>query len=87
LRQNKRLYKQYGILSLAVHPGVIQTGLSRNSPPKMIEVIGKSLKRGVVFVKTLGAGASTSLVAALDPALGMPETGGKEGNEFWGLFD
>jgi hypothetical protein len=74
-------------LSLAVHPGVIQTGLSRNAPPKIIEVIGKSLKRGAVFVKTLGAGASTSLVAALDPALGMTETGGKGGNEFWGLFD
>ncbi|OKL63569.1 hypothetical protein UA08_01923 [Talaromyces atroroseus] len=59
---NARLYDKYGILSLALHPGVIQTEL----------------------VRSLGAGASTSLVAALDPKLGVGKT--KDGNENYGAY-
>lgn len=83
---NKRLYEKYGILSLAVHPGVIQTELSRNAPPEMAKAIGEFLKSGAFFVKTLGAGASTSLVAATDPALGMPGKEMKEGSENYGAY-
>ena len=43
-------------------------------------------QKGVFTPKTLGAGASTSLVAALDPklAIGVGET--KNGSENWGAF-
>ncbi|UKZ83835.1 hypothetical protein TrVFT333_011648 [Trichoderma virens FT-333] len=54
---NERLYEKYGILSFAVHPGSIVTELGR--------------EKGMVF-KKLGEGASTTLVAAVDPALTLP---------------
>ena len=81
---NKRLYEKHGILSLTVHPGVIRTELGRNAPPEMMEAIQGFLKSGTFPLKTLGAGASTSLVAALDPKLGNPET--KDGKENYGVF-
>lgn len=68
----KRLYEQHGILSLTVHPGVIRTELSRSADPKTIEAIQGLFKKGVFTYKTQGAGAATSLVAALDPELGVP---------------
>lgn len=71
---NQRLYDRYGILSLAVHPGIIKTELSRYAASETIEAIQKLLKSGAVYIKTLGAGASTTLVAATDPQLGMPTT-------------
>ena len=76
---NKRLYDKYGVLSLTLHPGVIQTELSRSAKPETIEAIGKMKDSGRFTLKTLGAGASTSLVASLDPALGPGENvNGKE---------
>jgi len=39
IAMNKRVYDNHGILSFAVHPGVIATELGRNSPPEVIEGI------------------------------------------------
>lgn len=81
---NKRLYQKYGVLGLAAHPGVIKTELGRDSPPERAAVIKIMMaKRGISY-KSLGAGASTSLVAALDPGLGVGET--KDGKENYGVF-
>ncbi|KAI9706296.1 MAG: hypothetical protein M1820_004871 [Bogoriella megaspora] len=81
---NKRLYEKYGILSLTVHPGVIPTELARTVPPNMREAIDGMLEKKVFTFRSLGAGSSTSLVAALDPKLGMPET--RDGKENHGVF-
>lgn len=81
---NNRLYEKYGVLSLSCHPGVIRTELSRYAPPETVEAIQEMFKTGRVQLKTLGAGSSTSLVAATDPRLGFPET--KEGRENYGAF-
>jgi NAD(P)-dependent dehydrogenase (short-subunit alcohol dehydrogenase family) len=81
---NNRLYKKYGILSLAVNPGVIMTELSRYSPPEVVAKIQNWAKSGQVHMKTQGAGASTTLVAATDPALGLPEV--KNGKENYGAY-
>lgn len=83
---NKRLYKNYGILSLAVHPGIISTELGRNFPPETLQTIKKMFETGVWSYKTLGAGASTSLVAALDPMLGDSIGETKDSSENWGAF-
>jgi NAD(P)-dependent dehydrogenase (short-subunit alcohol dehydrogenase family) len=83
---NKRLYDKYGIVSLAVHPGVILTELGRNFPAQTLGAIKKMNDSGVFSYKTLGAGASTSLVAALDPKLGNGVGESKDGNENWGAF-
>ncbi|KAI9715399.1 MAG: hypothetical protein M1828_000859 [Chrysothrix sp. TS-e1954] len=70
---NKRL-QQRGLLSLAVHPGVIMTELGRYTLPETMAAVEEMKKSGRVQVKTLGAGASTTLVAAVDPRLDMPGT-------------
>ena len=66
---NNRLYDR-GVLSVAVHPGVIQTELGRNFSAETKEVVGKLLEAGMFSIKTLGGGATSSLVAAFDPKLG-----------------
>lgn len=81
---NNKLYEKYGILSLAVHPGVIKTELSRYAPPEIIKAIGEMMKSNAFHLKSLGAGAATSLVAAVDPKLGMP--GLKDGRENFGVY-
>jgi hypothetical protein len=45
----------------------------------MLKAIREILKSREVYRKTLGAGASTTIVAATDPGLGMPGTGGRIG--------
>ncbi|KAI1433701.1 putative short-chain dehydrogenase [Xylaria sp. CBS 124048] len=67
---NRRLYDKYGIFSIAVHPGVIFTELGRNFPPEVMSAMEKMLRSGQYPIKTLGQGAATGLVAALDPKLG-----------------
>ncbi|KZV94274.1 NAD(P)-binding protein [Exidia glandulosa HHB12029] len=59
-----------GITSYALHPGIIRgTSLQRDMPPEAIEGLFAGAKaRGFVF-KELSQGASTALVAALDPSL------------------
>jgi len=81
---NKRLYEKYGILSLGLHPGVIKTELGRSAVPETLTAIDAMAKSGVFTYKTLGAGAATSLVAALDPKLGVGGT--KNGKENYGAF-
>jgi NAD(P)-dependent dehydrogenase (short-subunit alcohol dehydrogenase family) len=81
---NKRLYEKYGILSMALHPGIIQTELSRYAAPETLKAIEEFLKKGDLYIKTLGAGASTTIVAATDPGLGMPRE--RNGKENWGAY-
>jgi NAD(P)-dependent dehydrogenase (short-subunit alcohol dehydrogenase family) len=81
---NKRLYEKHGILSLAVHPGVIRTELSRNNSPETMQTIQGMLDKGVYHLKTTGAGAATSLVAALDHHLGVGGT--RDGKENYGVY-
>ena len=83
---NKRLYDKYRILSLAVHPGVIETELSRYAAPETIAAIQEMKKGGAFNIKTLGAGAATTLVAATDPRLGMSRTKSKDGQENYGAY-
>lgn len=83
---NKRLYEKHGILSLAVHPGIIVTELSRDAGPDTIAAVVNILKSPNTFVKTLRAGAATSLVAATDPKLGLPVTNPKTGQENYGTY-
>ncbi|KAK6222022.1 hypothetical protein LQW54_001245 [Pestalotiopsis sp. IQ-011] len=80
----RRVFERYGVLSLAVHPGVISTELGRHLPPEAFEVIGKMEKAGLISRKNLAAGSSTSLVAALDPKLGKSEDRGDKEN--WGAM-
>ncbi|KAJ5084537.1 hypothetical protein NUU61_009116 [Penicillium alfredii] len=83
---NKRLFGQHGILALAVHPGVIATELGRTLPEETLQEVGQMLEQGLFTFKTLGAGSSTSMVAALDPKLaqGVGET--RNGSENWGSY-
>ncbi|EXA35835.1 hypothetical protein NW761_005342 [Fusarium oxysporum] len=81
---NKRWYERYGILSLAVFPGWIETELGRHMPSEVREAIAKvGNQRGVKY-KTLQAGGSTTVVAALDPKLGPGEK--REGKQNYGVF-
>ena len=79
-----RLYKKYGILSLALHPGVIYTELGRSAQPEILKAIEKMREMGFYSFKSQGAGAATTMVASLDPNLGPGET--KDGKENWGAF-
>ncbi|OTA60264.1 putative short-chain dehydrogenase [Hypoxylon sp. EC38] len=81
---NKRLYDKHGILSLACHPGIIETELSRDASPATMEAINRMREQAAFKFKTLGAGAATSLVAALDPKLGLPEA--RDGKENHGVY-
>lgn len=83
---NDRLFEKHGILSLAVHPGVIMTELGRQFPPDTLEAISKMLKDGMFTLKPFAAGGSTTLVAAVDPKLanGVGQT--KDGSENWGTY-
>lgn len=80
----KRLYEKHGILGLAVHPGTLATELSRDAAPEVMTAVTKMFDAGLFTWMTLGAGASNSLVAALDPKLGLPET--RNGKENYGAF-
>ena len=81
----KRLHDKYGILGLAVHPGVIRTELSRNANPETQQAIAAMAEAGIYKYKNLGAGSSTSLVAALDPKLGGAGEP-RDGKENYGAF-
>lgn len=79
-----RLYEKYGILSLALHPGVIKTELGRSALPEITAAVDALREKGYYAYRSLGAGASTTMVAALDPKLGPGET--KDGKENYGAF-
>ncbi|KAJ5610624.1 NAD(P)-binding protein [Penicillium lagena] len=82
---NKRLFDKHGILTLSVHPGVIETELGRNMTPESQETFAE-LRKSIFKPRTLGAGASTSLVAALDPKLAQGVGESKNDSENWGSY-
>ena len=65
----RRLLLKHGILSVAVYPGIILTEMSRFFPQETVSMWLNLVDQGVIVPRSLGAGAATSLVAALDPAL------------------
>lgn len=81
---NKRLYEKHGILSVGLHPGIIQTELSWTMPQETRDAISDTFRSGAFAYRSLGAGSSTSLVAALDPKLKPGET--KDGKENYGSY-
>ncbi len=81
---NKRLYNKYGILSLAVHPGVIQTELGRNMGQETLKALGALREKGQASYISARAGSATSLVAALDPQLRLPEM--RDGKDNYGAY-
>ncbi|MBE3050246.1 SDR family NAD(P)-dependent oxidoreductase [Candidatus Bathyarchaeota archaeon] len=83
---NKRWFDKYGIVTLAVHPGVIKTELVRSMAPETLEVVKEVYMGGMVTVKNLGAGSSTTLVGALDPKLGNGVGETANGSENYGAF-
>lgn len=80
----RRLYEKHGILCLTVHPGWIKTELQRAATSDWKSSVESLIMKTGVQYKTLGAGSSTSLVAALDPKLGKIEN--KDGKENVGIF-
>lgn len=74
---NSRLGRQNlpAIFATAVHPGVIKTEITRITPEKTLQAIQAMAEKGVITYKSLGAGAATSLVAALDPKLAPARLG------------
>ena len=74
---NDRLFKKHSILSLALNPGEIKTELGRNTDRAWLDkMIKKRDEMGLMNWKTQAQGASTTLVAACDPKLGLPESDG-----------
>lgn len=68
LSLNQKLGK-HGIKSFALHPGSIETELPRYMSEEALEDIAEARKNPKFTQKTLAQGSSTTLVAALDPAL------------------
>ena len=74
---NERLFEKHGILSLAVNPGEIRTELARHTDPAWLEAaVKKREEMGLMHWKSQSQGASTSLVAACDTKLGLPDADG-----------
>ena len=65
------LQRRHGdrLLSLSVHPGVIQTDLSRHVPPAGLEAMRASLEERGVQTKSVPQGAATSVWAATSKTL------------------
>lgn len=82
---NKRLFDKHGILTLSLHPGVIDTELGRNMTLEELETFAK-LRKDIFKPRTLSAGASTTLVAALDPKLVRGVGESRNGSENWGSY-
>ncbi|OAA57108.1 NAD(P)-binding domain protein [Niveomyces insectorum RCEF 264] len=61
------------IVALSVHPGTIETELSRSLDKEGLDTINKTAPKGVW--KTQDQGSATTLVAAFDPALGAVGVG------------
>lgn len=81
---NKRLAEK-GILSFACHPGIIITELGRYASSEVQESLKK--RSAQLHFKTLGAGSSTSVVCATDPALKLPSKEvDKNGKENHGVY-
>ena len=65
------LQRRYGdrLLSLSVHPGVIQTDLARHLPEAVVEGMREGFEKAGVAVKNVPQGAATSVWAATAPEL------------------
>jgi NAD(P)-dependent dehydrogenase (short-subunit alcohol dehydrogenase family) len=65
------LQRRHGdrLLSLSLHPGVIQTDLARHIPAAVIEVMRAGFEKEGVVLKTVPQGAATSVWAATSPEL------------------
>ncbi|KAJ6007416.1 hypothetical protein N7540_011392 [Penicillium herquei] len=84
---NQHLFEKYGIFSSSVHPGVIvTTELGRNFPSETIAAVQALVEKGLFDFKTAGAGAATTVVAALDPALAKGVGDSKNGSMNWGSY-
>ncbi|KAF5657054.1 short chain dehydrogenase reductase [Fusarium heterosporum] len=84
---NKRLFTKHGILSVAVHPGVIWgTELVRDMTQETLDAASKLVADGLYTCKSLSAGASTSLTAALDPKLAVGVGESYQGSENYGAY-
>ncbi|KFY14027.1 hypothetical protein V491_06174 [Pseudogymnoascus sp. VKM F-3775] len=81
---NKRLYEKHGILSVGLHPGIMQTELGRTTSQEAVDAVGAMFASGAFAFRSLGAGGATSLVAALDPKLKPGEI--KDGKENYGSY-
>lgn len=73
---NEKVYAKYGVLSLSLNPGEIKTELTRYSGPQFQDMVSRLEKDFGMTFKSLQGGASTTLVAATDPKLGLPDTNG-----------
>ncbi|MEO5806136.1 SDR family NAD(P)-dependent oxidoreductase [Devosia sp.] len=69
-----RRWASDGIVSNAVNPGGVATGLQRNFSPKQRESLDAAAAAGVFRYKTIEQGAATSLAAAVAPE--FAHTGG-----------
>ena len=60
------LQRRYGdrLLSLSVHPGVIQTDLARHLPASVVEGMREGFGKAGIAVKNVPQGAATSVWAA-----------------------
>ena len=68
---NRRLVGK-GIHSFCLHPGSVSSELQRHSDPKVLDEARKKFGSNIPW-KTIDEGASTTLVAALDPKLDVAE--------------
>lgn len=69
---NARLYEKYGIQSFALHPGGISTELWRHDADRGSSTAEIARNAGVHW-KNLEEGCSTTLVAAVDKGLSLPD--------------
>lgn len=65
------LQRRYGdrLLSLSVHPGVIQTDLARHLPAAVVDGMREGFEKAGIAVKNVPQGAATSVWAATAPEL------------------
>ncbi|OBT54550.1 hypothetical protein VE04_05714, partial [Pseudogymnoascus sp. 24MN13] len=56
---NSRVFSKHGILSLGLHPGIMQTELSRSTSKETIEAVGALFASGMFKFRSLDQGAAT----------------------------
>lgn len=64
-----RLLEKHGVLGISLHPGEIRTELIRSTDKDWFDKVAKAREQLGMLFKTPEQGASTVLVAALDPKL------------------
>jgi NAD(P)-dependent dehydrogenase (short-subunit alcohol dehydrogenase family) len=74
---NERLHGKYGVTSIALHPGEVKTELHRTTDLEWLKKTEEWRGKMNLGWKTLEQGASTALVAALDPELGKLDGNGQ----------